>query len=434
MIRKLILSAAMIAAGLTTQAQIAQWAQAFRQMKGVSNAHSGICIYEPATGKYLYQYQDDKFFTPASNTKILTTYTALTLLGDSMTAFRYGMEGDTLFVQGSADPTFLHPAFEQQRAFEWLSKTNKHIALVPALNENLPFGPGWSWEDYDTDFQPERSEWPMYANVVNITYPIPNPKDPASCISPSFFGRSITLQVDNSHTKIEATRTWHSNQFFLRFPVWAAATLDVSVPYIMGNADDLRARLVDTLKRDITITPTRKLTNKFYSRPVDSILRRMMFESDDMLAEHTLMECSNELLDTISTAKVIDYMLAHSLKDLPQPPHWVDGSGLSRYNLFTPRDLVTVLKQMAASFPKKRLYGIFPTAGQGTLSNHYPGMAGAIYAKTGTFGNCFSLSGYLITKKGKTLIFSIMVNNHNDKSSTIRNAVEEFLTKVYENS
>ncbi|HEY0274024.1 MAG TPA: D-alanyl-D-alanine carboxypeptidase [Chitinophaga sp.] len=409
--------------------QIAQWAQAFRQSKGVAGAHSGICIYEPATGRFLYQYQDDKYFTPASNTKIFTTFTALTLLGDSLAAFRYEAGGDTLFLQGAADPTFLHPVFPQQQAFTWLQQQSKPIALVPAPNENLPLGPGWSWEDYETEYQPERNEWPMYGNVVTIYH-----RWKADSITPAFFNQAITTLVDNTLPEATAGRALHSNRFYVRYPVRNNKTMEARVPFITGGPQDLAARLADTLHRPVMVAGARDLTGAaiYYSRPLDSVLRYMMYESDDGMAEQVLMAASGRLLDTLSTQRVIAWMLDHALKDLPQPPRWVDGSGLSRYNLFTPRDMVTVLRKLTAAFPERRVYAIFPTAGQGTLANHYPGMQGAIYAKTGTFGNCFNLSGYLVTRKQRKLIFSVMVNNHNDKSSTIRNAVEQFLTKIYE--
>ncbi|PUZ26563.1 D-alanyl-D-alanine carboxypeptidase / D-alanyl-D-alanine-endopeptidase (penicillin-binding protein 4) [Chitinophaga costaii] len=420
---------ALLAVPAIALGQIAQWAQAFRQTKGVAGAHSGICIYEPATGKYLYQYQDDKYFIPASNTKILTAFTALTLLGDSLAAFRYEAGKDTLFIQGTADPSFLHPVFIQQNAFTWLKAVNKPIALVPMPNDNMPFGPGWSWEDYETEYQPERNEWPMYGNVVTIYH-----RWKADSIAPSFFKQPIATKVDNTLTEATGGRAWHSNQFYVQYPARNNNTMQARVPFITGSLADLAARLADTLHRPVTVMDTRKLSTPvvFYSRPVDSILRYMMYESDDGMAEQMLMAASSRLLDTLSTPRVIDWMLSHSLKDLPEPPHWVDGSGLSRYNLVTPRDLVAVLHKLTATFPASRVYALFPTAGHGTLTNHYAGMEGAIYAKTGSFGNCFNLSGYLFTRKKRKLIFSVMVNNHNDKNTNIRIAVEQLLRKIYE--
>jgi D-alanyl-D-alanine carboxypeptidase/D-alanyl-D-alanine-endopeptidase (penicillin-binding protein 4) len=37
----------------------------------LAHAHIGISIFEPATNKFLYNYQGEKYFTPASNTSFL---------------------------------------------------------------------------------------------------------------------------------------------------------------------------------------------------------------------------------------------------------------------------------------------------------------------------------------------------------------------------
>src|SRR5215217_8640571 len=56
--------------------------------EALQTAHVGISIYEPATGKYLYNYQGHKYFVPASNTKLPTCYAAMKYLGDSLVAAR----------------------------------------------------------------------------------------------------------------------------------------------------------------------------------------------------------------------------------------------------------------------------------------------------------------------------------------------------------
>jgi D-alanyl-D-alanine carboxypeptidase/D-alanyl-D-alanine-endopeptidase (penicillin-binding protein 4) len=140
---------------------------------------------------------------------------------------------------------------------------------------------------------------------------------------------------------------------------------------------------------------------------------------------------SAKLWDTISTRKMIAYMEQHYLQDLPDEPQWVDGSGLSRYNLFTPRDFVSVLTKMREQYPQPRLWDIFPTGGKGTLRNYYREQF--VHAKTGTLNGCVALSGYLVTKKGKTLVFSVLVNNHNNTATNVRRAVERFLTHIRNN-
>src|SRR4051794_29396657 len=52
-------------------------------------AHLGISIFDPSTNKYLYNYQGDKYFVPASNTKLFTCYAGLKYLGDSIVGAKY---------------------------------------------------------------------------------------------------------------------------------------------------------------------------------------------------------------------------------------------------------------------------------------------------------------------------------------------------------
>jgi D-alanyl-D-alanine carboxypeptidase/D-alanyl-D-alanine-endopeptidase (penicillin-binding protein 4) len=142
---------------------------------------------------------------------------------------------------------------------------------------------------------------------------------------------------------------------------------------------------------------------------------------------------SNEYLGYMSDAKIIDTLLKYDLKEVPQKPKWVDGSGLSRYNLFTPQSFVYMLNKIKNEFGWQRIKNILPTGGTGTLSSYYKKDSGYIYAKTGTLSNNCALSGYLITKKGKVLIFSVLANNYITNAAPVRKAVEQFLLAIREN-
>ena len=117
---------------------------------------------------------------------------------------------------------------------------------------------------------------------------------------------------------------------------------------------------------------------------------------------------------------------------MPQKPKWVDGSGLSRYNLISPQDFVFVLEKMKNEFAWNRITTILPTGNSGTLSGLYKNYVGKIYAKTGTVSNNLALSGYIITNQNKQLIFSVMVNNHQASAAAIRRSIEKFITAIIE--
>ena len=170
----------------------------------------------------------------------------------------------------------------------------------------------------------------------------------------------------------------------------------------------------------------------YYSQKSDDVYREMMENSDNFLAEHLLILASSTLSGKLNSGQVIEFSKKNFLKDLKQQPEWFDGSGLSRYNLFTPFSFVQVLEKMYNEFPENRLQSIFPVGGKtGTIKNRYKDSASPyIYAKTGTLNNNVTLSGYLKTKSGRTLIFSLLNNNSTKDLTLIRNENEKLLRLV----
>jgi D-alanyl-D-alanine carboxypeptidase/D-alanyl-D-alanine-endopeptidase (penicillin-binding protein 4) len=91
-----------------------------------------------------------------------------------------------------------------------------------------------------------------------------------------------------------------------------------------------------------------------------------------------------------------------------------DGSGLSRHDFVSPRTIVHVLDAMRRSPDFQIFYDALPVAAvDGTIRNRMKGTpaAGNVHAKTGTLDKVRSLSGYVTTADGRTLLFSALANN-----------------------
>ncbi|PKA99887.1 D-alanyl-D-alanine carboxypeptidase/D-alanyl-D-alanine-endopeptidase (penicillin-binding protein 4) [Flavobacteriaceae bacterium MAR_2009_75] len=380
------------------------------------NQFTGFFLYDPTTKDTLYTHNSSKYFTPASNTKILTLYTALKMLPDSIPAFRYLFQGDQTFIQGTGDPTLFHTQFDNTKTLNFL-KAQSNITLYLNNFDDDRLGPGWSWGDYQYYYQAERSAMPIFGNVVTLQ------RTPSTKILPHIFNDSVV--------PINASKNREPEKNIFYFDTSRKDTLEV--PF-RTSRKLVKYILEEELKKEMALTdkmPSGRL-NTFYGINSDTVFRRMMHKSDNFLAEQLLILASSTLSDTLNSQKARKHILDNYLKELKQTPRWVDGSGLSRYNLITPEGLVHVLDKLYTEISRERLLSFFPAGGvSGTLKKWYPGDPEPyIYAKTGSLSNNHCLSGYLITKSGKTLIFSFMNNHFRDSSSEVKRRMQQILENV----
>lgn len=381
---------------------------------------TGFYLYDPVDKKEIYSYNGSKYFTPASNTKIFTLYAAMKTLNDSIPAFKYYQKGDELHLEGTGDPTFMHPKFKNPKVLEFLKANGTKIVFHWNNFDEESFLPGWTWDDFRKNYSPERSQFPINENLVTITKAGNSVKT-----FPAIFKEKTIIK------EAQESRDFYENQFYI-----GARSSAVKVPFIVKE-EVIKGAIEEILGKPVEMTkaPMPAGSKVFYSASSDRIYKEMMEESDNFLAEHLLILSSSTLNGKLSSNQIIKSVTSKYLTDLKQKPIWNDGSGLSRYNLFTPQNLVQVLEKLYAEFPEERLFSIFPVGGKtGTIKNRYKDSAQPyIYAKTGTLSNTVTLSGYIKTKSGKTLIFSLLNNNAVKDLSWVRNENEKLLRLVRDN-
>ncbi len=409
-------------------------ASLFDESEVMASHFAGFKLYDPQTKEVLYEQYADRYFTPASNTKIYTMYAALAILGDSIPALRYVERGDSLVFWGTGDPTLLNPAFGDSRVLDFLRESGKQLYYATGNYLGNPFGRGWEWDDYPYYYQPEISAMPIYGNVVNFAAG----KGGGIQVSPGVFAPHLELDYTLRATRFTIIRDVEDNTF--RYNGQAIpASLNRFAPF--KTSDKLVAALLsDTLRQQVQLTRMTLPDDArfFYSHPLDTVLRAMMLPSDNHVAEQLLLACAamhvGYALDADSIRR---YIVDAHLHDLPQRPEWHDGSGLSRYNLFTPSSMVHLLEKLQEIVPDEdRLHALFPAGGvSGTLERVYATRNGNpfVWAKTGTLSNNHNQSGYLITKSGRKLIFSFMNNNYVRPVSEVRQEMARIITVIHDN-
>ncbi|MEY4336476.1 MAG: D-alanyl-D-alanine carboxypeptidase/D-alanyl-D-alanine-endopeptidase [Bacteroidota bacterium] len=404
-------------------------------------AHVGIAVQDNETGKLLYGYQSDKRFTPASNTKIYSCYTAMKYLPAKLPAAILTDLDTAILITPTGDPSFLHPDFTTHPFFEKLRSINKPIYIHTENWQSAALGDGWSWNDYSEDYMTERSAFPVYGNLIHwyqekSTKENPtNPNDTVDLFVYSIPEVEWPVNFGKSGNSLRIERDQYRNAFTLFEGKEKSAT--VSVPFITQGIQTGLSLLKDSLGKEIRLADEQTLkaakgikTETVYSQPTDSLLKIMMHRSDNFYADMCLQMVSQQVLKKMDEDAIIAEVLKRDLSGLPQQPRWVDGSGLSRYNQFSPADMLHVLNKLREEQSWERIKTIFPKNGTGTLRAYQSRKDEFIYAKTGSLSGVLCLSGYVLSKKGKWYTFSIMVNNHHGIPAVIRKRMEAFLEKL----
>jgi D-alanyl-D-alanine carboxypeptidase/D-alanyl-D-alanine-endopeptidase (penicillin-binding protein 4) len=383
--------------------------------------HAGFVLYDPIARKNLVSINGDKYFTPASNTKILTLFAGLKILGDSVPALRWISRNDSLIFWGSGDPSFLYPeVFQNERTLNFLKNRPGKLFFSSSNFVEKIYGPGWSWDDYQDYYQAERSPFPVYGNVVRVTRNTQWPRfDTLTTVKPRPSDRVIRDRL--------------TNRFFVNAKTFSPK-LEVYTPFLTSDSITLKF-LKDTVHREVEWVnkPLPREAQQLASIPVDSLYKVLMQQSDNFIAEQILLMCAQKISDTLRSDIAIEKMQKDFLADTPDPLVWVDGSGLSRYNQFTPRTIVKLWEKIYSMVPQERLFSLLVTNGKpGTLRSMLPNNPAFIYGKTGSLANNYCLSGYLVTKKNRLLIFSSMNTGFVSPTSVVRKNLAKNLKYIYE--
>ncbi len=424
-----------------------------------SNAEWGVVIQSLETGEYFYKRNEDKLMMPASNIKLFTTAAGLILLGSdyrfSTSVYMNGkLDGSTLrgdlVVQGRGDPT-ISGRFYDDDMFkvynDWAdSLSNLGIDEITGniIGDDNSFdevglGTGWSW-DYESEwFSAPSSAISFNDNCINISVYVNKANNQPQVVTqpntkyviilnkvatvPNDSVTSINIYRDMGTNVVTVYGTIKQNSDTIN----TFATVNNPTQYSMVVLKDVLRKKgividgypidVDDISQPLDYTKMSKLFTQ-YSPPLKEIIKVINKNSQNFFAEQLLKTIGLEKENFGSASKGIEAenKIFREMGINTEGMSIVDGSGLSRLDLCTPRQIVTLLSYMYKSKYFIPFYNSLPIAGvDGTLGTRMQNTKaqGNIRAKTGFLEGVRSLSGYAFTGDHEPVAFSIIVNNFN---------------------
>jgi D-alanyl-D-alanine carboxypeptidase/D-alanyl-D-alanine-endopeptidase (penicillin-binding protein 4) len=351
--------------------------------------------------------------TPASNIKILTVLGSLTS-GDTIPSIKYKISNDTLRISSTGYPFIAHPKYDDED-LETFIKSFNHIVYHKPNIDLTKYGPAWAWDDFKYYFQAERSEMPIYGNVIQIVKEF----NDSIKVTPDIF-----QVVNNLKQKEKVYRDHQENNFSIN-PSLIRAGDTIYYPFVTSRKITMNL-LESFFQTSISYEEDELKNYKIWNSKIkDGIYSAILKDSDNLISESLAANISLRSNDTISVDKGLKIIL-NSLDD--NKIQLYDGSGLSRYNLIKPSSLVLALEKIYQYLGSDRIKKIFP--------NNYiiTGTEGFVWGKTGTLKNNHNYSGYIFTDKGRQYVFSIMINHFTDDLDKIKEAISDFLKYIKSNA
>lgn len=448
----------------------------------LDGVHWGLLVVDAEDGRILYERNAARRFVPASNMKVPVTAAALGLLGPDYrweTGFYAPIirrDGNDLYLPARGDPT-LGPPFHE-------SADEAMAALADSLGAA-------GFREIGGDLVVDVSAWD--STTVPTSWMVGNLAPRFGATGGAFTvgageleielegggapGEEARLSwrplgpetfVENRVTTAEADAPISVRTSFLpesrRWVVEGSVPVGERLEIVRAVRDPVR-HSVEVLRRaleekgipvrgEVRIVwdrgeplgegclsgclrrcPTLARVAALASPPLSEVVRAILEPSQNWMTEQLVRTLGAERGGEGSWSEGLEAVTDYLKEDVgidSLDVHLRDGSGLSAYNLLTPRALVAVLdharrQPWGDSFREAQAE---PGREDTTLEDRLPGLEGRVFAKTGTISHVNALSGYLVADDGRELVFSILTNASNLPAAEVRDAIDRLVEEL----
>ncbi|GFO54801.1 D-alanyl-D-alanine carboxypeptidase DacC [Geomonas sp. Red276] len=402
--------------------------------------NAAIKVFSLKSGETLYEHNPRLLVTPASNQKLFTAATALSVLGkerEVITTVSVDDAWGTIFLKGCGDSLLTGRDLVElaTAASEKLDRNRPYRVVADlACFDDLYWGKGWMWDD-----EPESDEMyitPLALDHNTVTVTVTPGKEARIPATVALTPETPLVTVKNwtvtggreDEVTVKATRRPGERENVItvsgvvpvgadpvvkHLSVWKPERIALAI-----FADALRARGITVTGLDTNYTTPQSRVIARKKRPLGDLVAFGLKESDNLSAESLI-----KLLGMVSTGQpgsaengAVSIRLYLDRLGIPNDKMVIaDGSGVSRYNL---TNVETIIRLLEAIYRDQRIYptvyNALPVAGRdGTLAHRMAGTAaeGNVRGKTGNMTGVSSLSGYLHTADGEPLAFSMVIEN-----------------------
>ncbi|HZZ44291.1 MAG TPA: D-alanyl-D-alanine carboxypeptidase/D-alanyl-D-alanine-endopeptidase [Tepidisphaeraceae bacterium] len=398
-------------------------------------------VVDVSTGRELYLHDPDRPVAPASNAKLPNLAAGLDRFGPDYAWKTYlAVDGDNLWLIGTGDPS----CGDRRIA---LSHNQKQMAILDdfadaLLQHGITHLKGkLLFDDSIFDDQRVGASWPKSELTEYWSAPLTGLSLCDSCIQVTASTSRVEILPQSPSIKIiDHTRTTgkpeplsidrapDSNTFTITGLLTKEDQIEQKAITDPGFffADALRARLAE---KGITIDgPTERSAHPLADPHIIATHQTLMLDVLKRIGKQS----QNLFADALCKLQGRAWDLDHNIH---QPGNWdsgtkaihdflkrmqiddsqyiaVDGSGLSSDNRVTARLLSDVLlKMLHHRYAKEYEQSLSICGVDGTLDDRMMDITGLVHGKSGTIDGVKALSGYLTTRTGQRLVFSMVFNN-----------------------
>jgi serine-type D-Ala-D-Ala carboxypeptidase/endopeptidase (penicillin-binding protein 4) len=448
----------------TTERQLAADLDRIFGAAVMSQAQWGVEVKSLDTGRVLYELNPRKLMMPASNMKIVTLAAAAQTLGwdyrftttlETAAPIENGTLAGDLIVRGTGDPTINSRDARATRVFDdWalalrglgITRIDGNIVGDDNAFDDEGLGAGWAWDYLQYGYAAPVGALQYNEDVATLTIAAGATEGaPANVTLAPGAGLRV---INHAYTGVAKSQVTVDYARRLDAPVLeitgsipsdaapltrTVAVVNPTLFFAQSLKDALAARGIgvtgDAADADEQVTiaapDTRRQLVQTQSPPLRDIATTMMKVSQNVYAE-TLLKAASAAHGglgtvaggTLATRAVLDAW------GIPAATYiQVDGSGLSRYDYVTADMLVTILEhEYRDPASRDAFVATLPIAGKdGTLRLRLKSTRAEdnAEAKTGSIANVRTLSGFVRTRDGETLVFSMLANSFAVPASTV---------------